>query len=56
MKIVIKTQIVQDWGGVCVSQINSYVDPRDAVLGLAQQLGFDIKQLFAKKDKKNDNR
>ena len=42
MKITIKTTIQQEWGGILNSDVRTYVDPKDAVLGLAHQVGIDV--------------
>lgn len=55
MLIKIQTRIIQESvGGITSQNIQDYVDPKDAVLGLAHQLGFIIKKSDVKPKNKKE--
>ena len=55
MLIKIQTRIIQESvGGIISQNIQDYIDPKDAVLGLAHQLGFIIKKSDVKHKNKKE--
>ena len=57
MFIKIQTRIISESvGGYMAQNIQDYVDPKDAVLGLAHQLGFIIKKSDVKPQKRKEKK